>query len=59
MIGGAMRAGIAVVRRLSDLARDPDERRRLEEFMNSVLKEFELAGASGNGAGARGGWPQA
>ena len=49
MIAGSFRAGAAVMARLPELGRDPEERRRLEEFMKNALKEFEIAGAGVQG----------
>jgi hypothetical protein len=33
------------MRRLPELGRDAEERRRLEAFVRSVLEEFEISGA--------------
>ena len=40
MINEAMQSAILVLRRLPEMGRDPDERRRLEAFMNGVLVEI-------------------
>jgi hypothetical protein len=44
MIAGAIAGGLAVMRRLPELGRDPEERRRLEEFGAGAIKEFERGG---------------
>ena len=41
MISEALAAPVITLRRLPDLARDPEERRRLETFLNAVLHEIQ------------------
>jgi hypothetical protein len=52
MIDVALNAGIAVMRRLPELGRDSAERKRLEEFAKTAVREFELGLAGGNGKAA-------
>jgi hypothetical protein len=43
MIAGAIAGGLAVMRRLPELARDPEERKRFSEFAAGLIRECELA----------------
>jgi hypothetical protein len=47
MINEAVQAAILVLRRLPEMGRDADERRRLEAFMNGVLAELKTGAADG------------
>jgi hypothetical protein len=47
MINEAMRSSILLLRRLPDLARTPEERGRLEAFLNAVLNEMKMGAAEG------------
>lgn len=47
MIGEALRAPVITLRRLPELARTPEERVRLEAFLNAVLNEIKLGAAEG------------
>lgn len=47
MINGAIQAATLVLRRLPELGKTPEERKRLEAFMNSVLNEFKTGAADG------------
>lgn len=47
MINEALRAPVLLLRRLPDLARTPEERPRLEAFLNGVLNEMKMGAADG------------
>jgi hypothetical protein len=47
MINEAMQSAIFVLRRLPELARDSDQRRALEAFLNGVLAEIKTGAAEG------------
>lgn len=47
MINEAMQSAILVLRRLPELGRNPEERGRLEAFMNAVLTEIKAGAANG------------
>jgi len=47
LINDAMQSAILVLRRLPEMGRDPDERHRLEAFMNGVLTEIKAGAAEG------------
>jgi hypothetical protein len=40
-----MQSAIVVLRRLTEMGRDPEERRRLEAFLNGVLSEIKRGAA--------------
>ena len=47
LINDAMQSAILVLRRLPELGRDPEERRRLEAFLNGVLAEIKSGAVEG------------
>jgi len=47
MINEAMQSAILVLRRLPEMGRTPEERARLEAFMNGVLAEIKAGAAAG------------
>jgi hypothetical protein len=47
LINEALQSAILVLRRLPEMGRDADERRRLEAFMNGVLAELKTGAADG------------
>ena len=47
MINEAMQEAILILRRLLELARDPDEKHRLETFMNGALGAIKAGAAEG------------
>jgi hypothetical protein len=47
LINDAMQSAILVLRRLPELGRDPEERRRLESFLNGILSEIKSGAVEG------------
>ena len=47
LINEAMQSAVLVLRRLPELGRDPEERRRLEAFLNGVLAEIKSGAIEG------------
>jgi hypothetical protein len=45
LINEAMQSAIVVLRRLPEMGRNPEERRRLEAFLNGVLSEIKRGAA--------------
>jgi hypothetical protein len=47
IVNNAIQSGIVVLRRLPELGKTPEERRRLEAFLNAVLTELKDGAAAG------------
>jgi hypothetical protein len=47
MINDAMQSAILLLRQLPHLARDPQEKQKLEAFLTAVLSEIKMGAANG------------
>jgi hypothetical protein len=47
MIGRSFRAGVIALKRLPEIGQTPEEKTRLEVFLNGVLAEFKVGAADG------------